>query len=204
MSLLPRDDAVRYPAREKGALGIPAYLLGYAVVFLWKGSEFATALPSVKLPESATADTLAQSFANQGVTIPTWKGAGWLFYNAHFVPVSGDNLVDAAGGEFTLLYLVPPLILTAAGVLAARGSHGRTVWHTAYAGALVFLGYFPLALLGTFAFGVSADILIQPSVFYATPVAGVVYPVVFGALGGAIEHETHKRRSSQESSTAGS
>jgi hypothetical protein len=206
MSLLPRDDAVRYPAHVKGALGIPAYLLGYLVVFLWKGGQVTRALQSVTIPQEDPPNTLAQYLASQGVSLPAWKGAGWLFYDAHFVPMNGvsSSLIDSAGGTFMLLYLVPPVVLTAAGALAACGSQGRTIWHTAYAGALIFLGYFPLALFATFAFGVSADVFIQPSVFYAIPIAGVVYPVIFGALGGAIEHEAHKRRATQETGVAGS
>ncbi|WP_435155179.1 hypothetical protein [Haladaptatus sp. DFWS20] len=45
---LVKDDAVRYPARKKGLLGILVFLVGYLLTFLWIGD--ASGLRSKRSP----------------------------------------------------------------------------------------------------------------------------------------------------------
>lgn len=203
-------DAFRSPLLLTGVVGIIAYLLGYLFSFLWTGGAVWGALADVELASTAEIGDLAAYLGTNGVVVPAWKGAGWLFYSAHFVPFSTEtvegsvNLIAAARPAYELLYLVPPVLLVGAGALAAHASDGRTVWHSASAGALVFLGYLPLSLAGTLAFSVGVDAtLVHPRYFPAAAVAGVAYPVVFGSIGGALGHELRKRRATRESGVTG-
>jgi hypothetical protein len=197
MSSLIKDDAVRYPARLKGTLGIPAFLVGYLLTFLWGAGLLQSVFGKVLVAKkSATPLTLAQFLATHGVSVPTWKGVGWLFYSAHFVSLSGPvrpNIISGAGGSLSLLRLVPPVVLVLAGALAAHGSYGRTIWHTGYSGALIFLGYFPAAVAGSLLFVVTIGLPMRPNILYSAVLVGAVYPVVFGAIGGGLMHEVHKR-----------
>ncbi len=124
MSLLTKDDAVRYPARTKDTLGIPAFLFGFLLTYLWAGSRLHSAFAAATVHYQGDSITFARYLTTQGLTVPTWKGAAWLFYNAHFVPLSGKhtlNLISATGGNLTLLYAIPPILLTVTGTIAASG-----------------------------------------------------------------------------------
>jgi hypothetical protein len=203
-------DAIRSPLLPTGVIGIVAYLLGYLLSFLWTGGTVWGALADVELASTAETGDLAAYLGTNGVLVPAWKGAGWLFNGAHFVPLATEavegsvNLVAAARPAYELLYLVPPVVLVGGGALAARAFGGRTVWHSASAGALVFLGYLPLSLAGTLAFSVGTGAtLVHPKYLPAAAVAGVAYPVVFGSLGGVLGHELRERRASRESGVTG-
>lgn len=172
----------RLPLVRGGLAGAGAYLVGYLLTYLLAGE---------RVRESALTGLL-DFFAGEPTT---WKVVGWLFYNAHMVSVvvpgfAGSRTVDLlaeAGGRATLLYLVPPLLLTAAGVLAARDGGERDAAAGAKAGATAVLGYLPLAVLGAFVFTVQAGgATIRPDVVTALALAGLLYPVAFGALGGAL------------------
>ena len=82
------------------------------------------------------------------------------------------------------------LVLVGAGSLVARWSTPvqATVGDRMEAGATIVAGYLPLAFIGTFVFehdgGVSGGLAVSPDVFAGVLVAGVLLPVVFGALGG--------------------
>ncbi|WP_435155178.1 hypothetical protein [Haladaptatus sp. DFWS20] len=43
----------------------------------------------------------------------------------------------------------------------------------------------------------------QPNVLFSLVIAGFIYPVVFGELGGAVMHEVHKRGVTEESGVTG-
>lgn len=123
---------------------------------------------------------------------------GWVFYGAHFVSVSagvfgGGNVIDflAIGGLPTgLYYVVPPIFLFLAGRSVAR-SNGHVSMESgrlATYGATVVAGYLPLALVGNYAFtkqGVGPNMAtVGPDMAATLLVMGVVYPLVFGGLGG--------------------
>ena len=129
--------------------------------------------------------------------------AGWLWYNAHLVPASlptadvragraaltNVNLMNAVGGVALLLYLVPPLLLAAAGYAFVR-SNGIGLSMAASGGASVAVGYTPVMVLGAFLVTAPANAHVVaspagiPSVF-----AALVYPVLFGAIGGKLAKE---------------
>ena len=155
--------------------------------------------------------------------IPTWKGVGYVFYNTHFVdvivnlPLFGGQAVSFVGGEdgFTAaLYLLPPVILTIAGIAVGRASGVETASpasgaetaspasgaetaspasgaetaspaSAAAAGGAVTLGYVVPCVVGLFVFD-STVVSIVPAT--GVFVAGVVYPLLFGGVGAVVAH----------------
>lgn len=164
-------------------VGVVAYIFGYILTYvLWAMTEF---------PE--TASGVAREFITGQVS--DWVFAGWLLYNAHFVNIDvgtvlGDsswNFIDFVGQSSTdILYIVIPGVLLVGAVALARIAGARSAADGAVAGVTLVLGYLPLAVIGVFVFTAddAAPMLIQ-SVF----LAGVVYPVAVGAIGGAIAAE---------------
>jgi len=155
--------------------GTAAYLLGYLLVALAAGG----ALDGPLRGFGPLADAGAR-FA------PTWKTAGWLFYDAHFVgtrvPGFGPvDLVALAGQQYA--YLVPPLALLAAGAAVAAYADVATPWAGVVVGTSVVAGYGLLALLGAL---VLPSVGVGPSLLRSVVLVGVVYPVAFGAAGGAL------------------
>jgi len=164
------------------ATGIGAYLLGYLIIYV-------TQRGSVEERFSAF-NAVTDLFG--GDPIPVWQGVGWLFYNAHLVAIrvpgiggsTTQNVIgDADGGVTTLLYLFPPVLLIGAGYAVATLSTAEV---PAIAGAFTVVGSLPRAILGIVLFSYSVgDGAIEPDAVTAVLLAGIVYPAVFGAIGGA-------------------
>jgi hypothetical protein len=131
---------------------------------------------------------------------PAWKIVGWVFFNAQFVtttvtvdvPILGGtsavNFIAESDALSPVLYLVVPAVLTAAGLATARADGATDLGRALRVGPSVALGYLPLALVGTVLFTISAGESSggSPTLLTAVVLAGVVYPVVFGGLGGAL------------------
>ena len=127
---------------------------------------------------------------------------GWVFYNTHFVDTVGSfsafgldvtRSINLVGDEFSaVLYLVPALVLVAAGIAVARAAGTPTTGSdAALAGGTVVAGYLPRAVAGALLFGTAGDAgSVGPALVPAVGLAGVVYPVVFGALGGVVARGT--------------
>lgn len=175
------------------AIGAAAYVLNYVLVYVFM---------------------LVDGVESSG-DIPGWKVAGWVFYNAHNVDVavsvggesaSGSYLESASAGGLTdaisaltstvpklVYYVVPALVLVLAGVLAARRVRATLSGvEAAGVGAGVAGGYLVLAVVGVFvfeysvsAFGTTASL--APKLSSAVLLAGLVYPLVFGAIGGVLD-----------------
>lgn len=170
-------DGTRRRLAAGALLGSAAWLVGYLLVYL------------------VTADRLRESGLRRivelfGGDLPTWKMVAWVFYNAQFVdvvvegPFGGD--VHFIGGEdgFTpLLYLVAPLLLVAAGALAARLADVDGEPMAALVGAAVALGYGVLSVLGVVLFATSNP-AVAPDAVPAVLLAGLAYPLVLGGAGG--------------------
>ena len=165
--------------------GVTAYLLGFGVVYASMAREVESALAGI--------NTLVALFGE--ATIPTWKAVGWLFYNAHLVsveiPVPGGTVsrdLIASQGAPVALYLLPPALLTGAGFLVARQADYLPDLRAGLrAGATIVVGYLLVAIAG--AFVLSADTFgatVGPDLLGAAAIAGLLYPLVFGAIGGAI------------------
>ncbi len=167
------------------AAGVGAYLLGYLAVYLTQRGQIEERLEAFNF--------IADLFG--GDPIPAWQAVGWVFYNAHFVateipqPLGGvrvENFIASADG-LTALYLVPPVLLCLAGVAVGRVAAAETPVDGAIVGAVVTAGYLPLAVIGAIIFRYSVgDGTVTPDLIAAVLLAGVVYPLSFGGIGGAI------------------
>ncbi len=170
-----------------GVGGAVAYVLGYLFVYVTQSSRVEEQLQGFNF--------FADLFG--GDPIPTWKAVGWTFYNAHFVDTEVPSLIGGAqslnlisqadGGSLTFLYVVPPVLLVLAGLVAGRLADATEPADGARAGALVLAGYLPVAILGALLFRYSAgDGAVAPDLITAVLLAGAVYPAVFGGIGGAV------------------
>ncbi|WP_435095113.1 transporter [Halarchaeum sp. P4] len=169
--------------------GIVAFVVEYLVVYLWQANRVREQLSGL----NAIIELLG------GQAIPAWKAVGWLFYNAHFVsfthPALGGgrtatNLI-ANGDAPQLLYVLPPLVLVVAGYLLVRYVSLGDPTEGALCGTVLSLGYAIPAWAGVFAVRITTDSSwMGPDLVTGLVLAGVVYPVVFGAIGGAIAAAT--------------
>jgi hypothetical protein len=154
------------------AVGVGTFLLGYVVTFLTATNAGTSAARAF--------EPLARA---GGRFVPDWKAAGWLFLDSHQVGLQFDgrhlNFVSFAGVEY--LILVAPILLVVAGALVARWSASDTRRQGLVDGATVAIGY--LVFVAVFATLVQ-HANVRPRLLRSVVIAGVVYPVVFGGLGG--------------------
>lgn len=176
-------DTESVPFVPAAAAGLLAWVLGYVFTYLLVGSE---------VRESAL-NRFVEAFEGDPAT---YELVGWAFYNAHFVDVVYEgftgrflpaNYVGGEDGLTPLLYVVPPLLLVAAGLAVARYQGATEPTDGAVAGVLVVPGYLVLAVAGAFLFEVAAaGTTGRPDLLPAIFIAGLVYPAVFGAVGGVL------------------
>ena len=182
-----RPDAAT--AVESGLIGLVSFVVGYVLTYAWRAPAVNDSLSGLNF--------LAQLLGVDA--IPTWKAVGWLFFGAHGVgtrfPTPGGgteivNLVEQSGdGTVALLYLLVPLLLVLAGAFGSWRAEAGDRSSAAVAGALVAIGYFLLAAIGTvlFTHGIGdtgRSIAVDP--LTGVLLAGLIYPVVFGAIGGVL------------------
>lgn len=143
-----------------------------------------------------------------------WKMVGLVFYSAHNVEsvfsASGAgtslsqsiNLISNSASEMTDLggtvpsivyYAAPAVILVLAGFVVVRtaSDHSFTTGTAIVAGTTVAVGYLVLGVVGRFAFQSSQSLFgataaIAPDLVTSVLLLGVIYPVVLGAIGGAV------------------
>lgn len=166
--------------------GLAAFVTGYLVTYLLQRDSVEETLQSVNF--------VLELFGNE--PIPPERAVGWLFYNAHFVDVRMPGLVgertvnfiaNGEGSSLAVLYVVPPLLLLGAGLLVAWYAAAASPLEGAVAGALVAAGYLPAVIGGRMAVTYTVgDGAVAPEAATAVLLAGLAYPLVFGALGGAV------------------
>ena len=173
--------------------GVAAFLVGYALTFLWRGRAIEE---SIEPLEALLAFVEAEP-------IGAWRVVGWLYYGGHFVDtrVTAEfgpfettvylDLVREGAGNLEALYLVPPFLLLVAGAIVAAGFHVSDVQTGALLGASVLLGYVVAILGGLVVFAYDGT---RPDPVPAIVIAGVLYPLVFGGVGGAIAAALHSNR----------
>lgn len=168
--------------------GLGAFLVGYFVTWILAGTR-------------ASGTVVGGVF---GGAVPDWRALLWVFFDSHFVgtrtpQVFGPDgellarpyLVDTVGTlGLEFLYLVPVVLTLAAGALAAFGV-ARTPREGFRAGLTVVVGYLVAVLVGLF---VASSGGVGPSPIRALVVAGFVYPLVFGGLGGFLAIRFGSRR----------
>lgn len=171
------------PYVASAAAGVGAWVLGYVLTYLLVATDI----------DGSALNRILEAFGGDSAT---YELVGWVFYNAHLVDVSYSGLsvftppANFVGGEdgFTvLLYLIPPALLLIAGLGIGRYQGVSDPQAGAIAGALLVPGYLVLSVGGVFLFSVSVgDASGAPDLIPAIAIAGLIYPVVFGAIGGAL------------------
>jgi hypothetical protein len=143
-----------------------------------------------------SSDSSLSEFTSDGVSIPLWKVAGWVFYSAH-----GGEVGVSVGGSSTgvgfvsspLIYALPPVVLVAAGYVLASESDSATRTAMLKGGATVAVGYGVLSAVGVFLTKYSMSMIVtlsvEPDPVTGILLAGVLYPVAFGTVGGALAYE---------------
>jgi len=141
-------------------------------------------------------------------------GAGWIYYNAQFVSVeqrgfaageadlggsvnylTGEGLGELGGGfgeeeasavqlPAAVYHAVPVLSFLGFGALLARSLGARSPVTGLRIGASLVFGGVIAALGGTYLFEVGN--VMGPHRFEGVVLAGLVYPVLWGGLGGAL------------------
>lgn len=166
----------------RGAVGgLVAFLGGYTLTWVLAGGRARQLFVSGPL----------------GGAVPDWKAILWVFQDSHFVgtrtprvigpggePMIGGGRVDTVsllGVEY--LYLLPPLVCLIAGAAIAYRAGATGVRAGVSAGSTLLVGYFALAVV-TMLVGQQAGV--GPAPFRAAVIAGLGYPAVFGAIGGAV------------------
>ncbi|AXR77590.1 hypothetical protein [Natrarchaeobaculum sulfurireducens] len=175
------------PVRTGAVAGVVTWLVGYVAIYV------------VGL-DALRAELRASGLEVLLETATDWQLAGWLFFDAHGVTLDvptlalggtleGQGLLAAIGGSFVALYGLPVVALVlAGGVVTWR--HRRTYTRptdAGIAGATTVVGYLPCVVGGLVAFTVDAgEIVLRPELLVGVVLAGLAYPIVFGALGGML------------------
>ena len=168
------------------AVGAGLWPLGYLLTYAVVAGQFRDSL-SAELLELIEDGAFLTEFV------------GWVYFNAHFVatvqelPVLGSSVTSYIGGDgfSPLLYVVPVGLLVAGGLAVARLGGATEPTTGVVCGLLLTPGYLGATLLGrtltsvevTTIFGSASG---APALLSAVVVGGVLYPVVFGALGGLL------------------
>lgn len=186
------------PLRRSIPFGAIAYVIGYVLTV----AVMVGRVSAVMAVEVSRGDVDPEPLGQLLSIVPSpWVVGGWVFYNAHYIPTSvptrgefgavggltNRHLLLAVDGGFFALYLVPALLLIAAGYLVVRtgpiyGARGAT-----YGGASVVFGYLLLLVIGAFVFTAPTEgATVASPDGLQTIWVGLVYPVIFGAVGGKL------------------
>lgn len=186
------------PIVGRAAAGLLAWVVGYALTYL---------LVAADIRESAL-NQFAQTFGDGDAT---YELVVWVFFNSHLVDAVIDvgffgsrtaNFVGGEDGFSVLLNAIPAVLLVVAGLAVGRSRGVTGANDGAVAGALVVPGYLVLCVAGAVLFRVEAGGASgEPELVSAVLLAGVVNPLVFGAVGGVVaavttDEEPAGRRSS--------
>lgn len=177
------NDADSRPFVESGVAGTVVWVLGYVFTYLLVATDL----------ESSPLNRFVEFFEGESAT---YELVGWVFYNAHFVDISYSGIrvfspprsfIGGEDGFTVLLYLIPPALLIAAGLAIGRYQGVTEPNAGAITGALVTPGYLILSIVGAFLFTVSVGGASgAPDLIPAVFIAGLVYPAVFGSIGGVL------------------
>ena len=170
-----------YPVRRGAIVGGASFLLTYVLMGV------AALLSS---------DSSLSEFTEGGISIPIWKIAAWVFYSAHGAEVQVSVGGSSAGVGFVpspFAYVLPPVVLIAGGYLLAKQPGRADFEEIVKRSATIAVGYSLLAIVGVFVSAYSVTVLvdfsIEPDPVTGIALAGVLYPVVFGLVGGTVFHK---------------
>lgn len=166
--------------------GIVTYVVGYLVVYVLFVQDVERRLRGVS--------AIAELFG--GDPIPATTAIGWVFYNAHYVltripRLESQNLIVQSDDPYLrLMFLVPPLLLIASGIILRLSSTtARDHIDAAIAGFMVVPGYLFCSVLGLAVFRYEVPVVsgtITPDPLTAILLAGILYPAVFGIAGALL------------------
>jgi hypothetical protein len=180
------------PLLPGAVAGVVAFLAGYLLTLLVKSGD--------------VSDLFTRSLGDaqgSGITPPgDWQVIGWFFFQMHTVAtettlaVGGQSQTTTTAGSIeSWMLLVPIVLLAGAGFIVARQANVDGILGGARAGATTVLGYVILAAVTAFvvtwsasisALGGTASVSIGPPVAVGVLTVGIIYPLAFGAIGGAL------------------
>lgn len=192
------SDTVRNNSSPAGLLasgaiaGVLAFLGGYLLTYLLKAGSVSDLFTT----------TLGEA-QGSGLSQPgDWQVVGWFFFQMHTVAtetiLTAGSLSETSattGSVESWLLLVPIALLLAFGYIVARNADVGGIADGAQAGATVTVGYAAVTVAAVFlsswsesvsAFGETATVTVGPAVVTGILTAGVIYPLVLGAVGGAV------------------
>ena len=173
--------------------GIASFVIGYLLIYLWRARDIEQAIEPM--------ETVLAIF--QAEPIGSWRVVGWLFYSGHFIdirisarmgPVETTvyiDLISEGSGNLELLYLFPPILLLVSGFLIVSYLDIDRVVDGATLGASITVGYLIAIALGLLLFAYGDT---RPDPVPALIIAGIIYPAVFGGLGGVVAAVVNDRR----------
>jgi hypothetical protein len=180
------------PKKLSFVAGVVAFLAGYAVTWI---------------QTSGYAASLVEPLSKFNSGPETWQPVGWSFMAMHNATVEGTGSIsgplvnDPITSTLTSgtlpdqwLLLVPVVALVATGYyVAENGETGRT--NATRAGASIVLGYFAcvvaLSVLSPWSVSTTANahsysFTVGPKLVESVGIAGLAYPIIFGAIGGTL------------------
>jgi len=184
----------KLPLVEGAAGGAAAYLVGLILTFLL-----------------LTLDGEYEFGGSPILDVGTLDQVGWFFYSSHFANIEFSGSVFGQTGSSTgnvvsntatqlpepVFYLVPIVLLVAVsyGVVATLDLWDPSPADCAQAGMTVVVGYLPLAVVGIFLFSASggvegAEASVGPELATSVLLVGLLFPLLFGAIGGVIYSQT--------------
>ena len=164
--------------------GMLAWIIGYLVTFV---------IVSGDVSESSLTEFI-EAFEGRPAV---FEQVGWIFFNAHGVamvardvPFVGRTSRVFIGGEegfSTALYLIPIFVLFITGILIGyRSGTDDPLWGV-LSGISVVPGYLFVTIAGIFLFAVQiGGATAEPDPIPGIVLAGIVWPTIFGGVGGAI------------------
>jgi len=140
----------------------------------------------------------------------------WVFFEAHLVDIESTvegggqagsstvNLLSEAAFPALLYTAVIAVVLVVAGFLLGQRAGPSSGQEGATYGAMVVIGYLPLTLVSIFlsrvsesttVLGTTLSATIEPDIVTALVLAGLLFPLALGALGGYLAFRQQPSRS---------
>ena len=169
-------------AVEGAVFGGGAYVVGVVVTLLATVLRSTPAVANVPIRETSAG----------AATIVDYGGfTGYLFAHLWIHELSLLTEFTVATNLLPFTVIIAALLVVAGYIVASLSSGYRSPAGFKH-GASIAIGYFPLALLATLVVGVGIEeiSLISLDSLLTLVVAGVVFPVVFGGLGGLLSKAT--------------
>jgi len=183
------------PLLEGTIIGGVAWLVGYVLTAV-AAQPTMDGDPRMEILEAATGQTV------------TVEALAWTYFNAHLVtteipqggmftllPPEQNVLLDGPGLEW-VLFSVPPLVLLVGGALVTQRHLERleSPIDGAITGAMIAVGYLLVTIVALLVTTLAVDSgVIRASPFDAILIAGLVYPFLFGAIGGTVTYVVQDR-----------